>query len=50
MKSMENSFKEAVKDKESKEASKRAATAGTNADLVKTSIKQLIKKTSTLKK
>ena len=48
LKSLENSVKEATK--ESKEASKRAATAGTNADTVKTSLKQLYEKNSTLKK
>jgi hypothetical protein len=40
--------KEAVN--EAKEAAKRAATASTNADLVKMSIKQLYKENSTLKK
>jgi hypothetical protein len=48
LKLAESAVKEAVK--EAKEAAKRAATASTKADLVKTSIKQLYKKNSTLKK
>ncbi len=48
LKLAESAVKEAFE--EAKEAVKRAPTASTNADLVKTSIKQLYKKNSTLKK
>jgi hypothetical protein len=48
LKALESAAKEAVK--EAKEASKRAATAGTNSDAVKTSLKQLYEKNTSLKK
>ena len=48
LKASKSAAKEAVK--EAKEASKQAATAGTNLDAVKTSLKQLYEKNTSLKK
>jgi hypothetical protein len=48
LKALESAAKEAVK--EAKEASKQADTAGTNSNAVKTSLKQLYEKNTSLKK